>query len=134
MCLFMGLILTNAFGQDKANNATQGWTSGTYFSPIYCDGVPVDYLEGGEIRIHYVYRYYGNIKIAKEIAQINGEVKSSSGEIFKILETDIWAPSDGKWFITCKYNLIGNWGTHYHGTVTFNALTGDYTIGDTLCN
>jgi hypothetical protein len=133
VCLFMGLIWTNANAQGKSNNARQGWFASEYWAPIECDGVVVDYLEGGELTVHYVARNFKNGKIYKEIDQLKGKVTSLTGETFTIRETDKWSITDGV-YITCRYNLIGNMGTHYHGVLIFNFYTGEITIGKTVCN
>lgn len=131
VCLFIGAMMT-VQAQDKSNRAIQGWTEGTYYSPVFCDGVMVDYLEGGAIRVHYVYRYKdGNF--FKEVDKIKGEVTSQSGEIFKIRETDRTYFTD-HWYLTWKYNLIGSEGTHYIGTLTYSYFTGEITVGKTVCN
>ncbi|MEN8115821.1 MAG: hypothetical protein ABFS16_02520 [Bacteroidota bacterium] len=134
VCLFMGIAVTQIYAQDKANNAVQGWAVGTYWTPVFCDGEMVDYLENGEIRIHFVYRLFkkGDL-IFKEIDQIKGTVTSRSGEVFKIRETDKWSYA-GQWIVTWKYNLIGNQGTHYIGTLTYNYATGELTVGKTVCH
>lgn len=130
----MGIIWTNAIAQDKANNAEQGWYTSEYWGPIYCDGEEVDFLEGGVLRVHYVSRYVAGVSY-KEVTQLKGQVTSSkTGEVFKVRETDktFWEP--GIYFITWHYNLIGNMGTHYNGTLTLNMFTGEITIGRTVCH
>ena len=134
VCLFIGMAVTTSFAQDKANSATQGWTEGAYWSPVFCDGQMVDFLQGGWIRVHYVYKLFKNGDLLyKEIDQIKGEVTSTTGEVFKIREIDKWSYS-GQWIMTWHYNLIGNQGTHYIGTLTYNYSTGELTIGKTVCN
>ena len=134
VCFFIGISTISVDAQDKANKADQDWVVGTYYSPVFCDGVMVDYLEGGTIMVHYVFRMFKNGKLlAKEIDQIKGEVLSSSGETFTIRETDKYIYDDN-WVLTWHYNLIGNQGTHYTGTLTYNYGTGKLTIGNTTCN
>lgn len=134
VCLFAGIFVTPSFAQDKANSAQQGWVEGTYWSPVYCGDQMVDNLEGGWIRAHYVYRLFKNGDlIYKEIDQIKGEVTSdNTGEVFKIREIDKWFYT-GQWVFTWKYNLIGDQGSHYIGTLTINYSTGELTIGKTVC-
>jgi len=114
MCLFFGMALNTANAQ---NRAYQGWSYGTYWAPVYCDGQLVDYLEGGVLRIHWVYKYHPK-KVFWEIDQLKGEVTSSMEpfETFKIRETDKTYLEDG-WICECKYNLIGNMGSHYIGVI-----------------
>jgi len=134
LLFFMGIAVTQTFAQDKANKADQGWFTSEYWSPVYCDGEQVDELSGGEIRVHYVFRMFKNGSVlAKEIDQIKGTVTSSTGEVFKIRETDKYEYVDG-WVLTWHYNLIGDRGTHYTGTLTYDYGTGGLTIGNTTCN
>lgn len=130
---FLGLAVTQTSAQEKANKADQGWFASTYWSPVYCDGEMVDYLEGGEIRVHYVFRLFKNGSVlAKEIDQIKGTVTSSTGEVFKIRETDKYKYIDG-WEFTWHYNLIGDKGSHYIGTITYYYKTGELVVGHTVC-
>lgn len=134
VCLFIGIATLSVNAQDKANKADQGWVEGAYWGPVFCDGIMVDYLEGGTIMMHYVFRTFKNGKVlAKEVDQIKGEVMSSSGETFTIRETDKWAYVDS-WVMVWHYNLIGDQGTHYTGTLTYNYGTGELTVGNTTCN
>ena len=133
-CLFIGIATLSVNAQDKANNSDQGWVVGTYYSPVFCDGEMVDYLEGGEIRVHFVFRMFKNGSVlAKEIDQIKGTVTSESGEVFKIRETDKYEYVNG-WVLTWHYNLIGDQGTHYIGTLTYYYNTGELIVGQTVCN
>lgn len=133
-CLFIGFASTKVLAQDKANKADQGWVEGTYYSPVFCDGEMVDYLEGGTIMVHYVFRMFKNGDVlAKEIDQIKGEVMSSSGETFIVREIDKLS-YENSWVLTWHYNLIGDRGTHYTGTLTYNYGTGELTVGNTTCN
>ncbi|MDD4108883.1 MAG: hypothetical protein PHH93_09200 [Prolixibacteraceae bacterium] len=130
---FLGLAVTQTSAQEKANQADQGWFTSTYWSPVYCDGEIVDLLEGGEIRVHYVFRLFKNGSVlAKEIDQIKGTVTSSTGEVFKIRETDKYKYIDG-WELTWHYNLIGDQGSHYIGTITYYYKTGELVVGHTVC-
>lgn len=135
LCLFMGLMqIQQVSAQGKANKADQGWFTSTYWSPVYCDGEMVDLLEGGELRVHYVFRMFKNGSVlAKEVDQIKGTVTSSTGEVFKIRETDKYKYIDG-WVLTWRYNLIGDMGSHYIGTLTYSYKTGELIIGHTVCN
>jgi hypothetical protein len=133
-CLLIGITTLSVHAQDKANNADQGWVVGTYWAPVFCDGVMVDYLEGGTIMVHFVFRIFKNGKLlAKEIDQVKGEVMSSSGETFTIREVDKFIYEDN-WVLTYHYNLIGDLGTHYTGTLTYNYSSGEMTVGNTTCN
>jgi len=131
-CLFIGIVTMSAQAQDKAQSAVQGWVMSTYWSPVYCGDEMVDELQGGEIRMHYVYRYKKGV-FFKEIDQIKGTVQSQSGEVFKIREVDKTYFTD-HWYISWHYNLIGDQGNHYIGTLTYSYFTGEITVGKTVCN
>jgi hypothetical protein len=134
VCLFIGIACLSVNAQDKANKADQGWAEATYWGPVFCDGVMVDYLEGGTIIGHYVFRTFKNGKVlAMEIEQIKGEVTSSSGETFTIREADKYT-YENNWVLTYHYNLIGDRGTHYTGTLTLDLGTWEWTVGNTTCN
>lgn len=135
VCLFMGLIqIQQASAQNNAYKADQGWFTSQYWSPVYCDGEMVDELSGGEISIHYVFKLFKNGSVlAKEIDQIKGTVTSSTGEVFKIRETDKYVYING-WELTWHYNLIGDRGTHYIGTLTYYYQTDELIVGHTVCN
>ena len=133
-CLFIGIASLSVNAQSKANKADQGWFSSTYWSPVYCDGEVVDVLEGGSIMVHYVFRMFKNGDVlAKEVDQIKGNVASATGEVFKIRETDKYFYID-HWVMEWHYNLIGDQGSHYTGTLFYDYSTGEITIGHTTCN
>jgi len=133
----IGLIVSAFSTQMNAQNANaseQGWTTGTYWSPIYCDGEMVDLLEGGWLKIHYVIHSNPAGKHNWRVDQLKGEVTSSTtGETFKIRETDRTYFTD-HWYVTWHYNLKGDMGTHYTGTLTYSYWDGSITIGNTTCH
>ncbi|MFB6341376.1 hypothetical protein ACE1ET_06620 [Saccharicrinis sp. FJH62] len=137
--LFIGLLLICFSGfqltaePNPGNGATQGWTEGTYWSPVFCNGQLVDVLEGGHIMLHYVLHIKDGF-FFKEIDQLKGEVTSGeTGETFKIVETDR-TYFDDAWLITWHFSLIGDMGTHYVGTITYNYANGEISYGNAICN
>ena len=133
-CLFIGIASISAQAQEKANGAEQSWKVSAFWSPVVCDGVLVDVLEGGEITVHTVFRTFKNGSIlAKEIIQIKGTVESASGEVFKIKESDKYIKTD-HWEGYWTYNLIGDQGSHYIGTLYVDYSTGIITVGKTVCH
>lgn len=131
ICLFLGVALTGAFGQGKSQRADQGWFMSGYWSPVYCGDNMVDLLEGGTIRVHYVVHNNGYAKYY-EIDRLKGEVTSQTGEVFQIGETDKYYFTD-HWYVVWHYNLIGDRGTHYIGTLTYSYWTGEIVVGKTVC-
>jgi len=118
LCLVMGMALGTTSAQEKAKKTEQGWIESTYWCPVFCDDVLVDILSGGYIRLHWV-SHYNPGKNFWEIDQLKGEVTSDeTGETFRIRESDkIWY--SGGYQLEAKYNLVGNMGTHYNGTLYF---------------
>ena len=129
----MTVTWTYSTAQDKANNAVQDWVEGDYWNVVYCDGEVIDYLEG-TVRIHYVYHFVHGVFV-KQIVSAKGEVISRSGEVFKVLEK-------GKWFelgshdvyTVFKFNMKGDKGTHYQGTMTYYWFTGEMTFSKIKCH
>nr|WP_321409254.1 hypothetical protein [uncultured Carboxylicivirga sp.] len=132
LCALMCISFTQINAQDNSKAAVQGWIEGTYWSPVFCGSEMVGLLQGGAIRVHFVYRFKdGNFY--KEIDQIKGEVTSDkTGEAFQIKEIDKTYKED-VWYITWHYNLIGNQGSHYIGTLTYNYSNGAITVENTIC-
>lgn len=132
ICALLCISFTQINAQDNPNAAIQFWAQGTYWTPVFCGGEMVDNLEGGTIRVHVVYRYK-NGNFFKEIDQIKGEVTSDkTGEVFQIREIDKTYKED-VWYVTWHYNLIGNQGSHYIGTITYNYSNGAITFDNTVC-
>ncbi|MCA1756157.1 MAG: hypothetical protein LC649_01710 [Bacteroidales bacterium] len=132
LCLIFGIALSQAEAQSSKSRVDQGWTTGTYWSPVFCGDELVDFLRGGSIRVHYVVHYTKDGAYNFEIDQIKGEVTSITGETFRIRETDRIYFTD-YWYVTWKYNLIGDMGTHYIGTLTLNYGTRELTVVNTVC-
>lgn len=130
LCLAFGI----GFAQLSAQ-ATSDWTMSAFWSPVFCDGEMVDLLQGGEIRVHIVtHSNYYQTDIYQNI-QIKGKVTSDvTGEVFTIRETDKVFKEDGIWYYTWKYNLKGNKGTHYIGTLTQPYFGGPIEVGKTVCH
>jgi len=131
LCLVVGLAFTSAYGQEKSQSADQGWFMSGYWSPVFCGDTMVDLLEGGTIRVHYVVHNNGHAKYY-EIDRLKGTVTSQTGEVFQIGETDKYYFTD-HWYLVWHYNLIGDRGTHYIGTLTYSYWTGEIVVGKTVC-
>jgi hypothetical protein len=130
--LLFGISMAQVSAQGSDTRAWQGWFQSSYYTPVFCGDVMVDYLEGGVISVHYVvFRRDG--KYQWETDKLKGEVTSQTGEVFKISELDKTYFTD-HWYVTWHYNLIGNRGTHYIGTLTYSYWTGETTVGMTVCH
>lgn len=132
LCLFMGLTLSRTYGQNNGTKTVQGWIESQYWSPVFCDGVLVDVLEGGTIRLHYV-AHYKDGKFQWETDQLKGEVTSYTGEVFRIREIDKYY-IDESLYLTWHFNLIGDMGTHYIGSLTYSYATNSITINKSVCH
>ncbi len=132
MVLIAVLAVTGAYGQEKSKGTIQGWIMSSYWSPVFCGTSLVDLLEGGTLRVHYVVHQNENAKFY-EIDQLKGEVTSQTGEVFQIRETDRYYYTD-HWYLVWHYNLVGDRGSHYIGTLTYSYFTNTITVGKTVCN
>jgi hypothetical protein len=130
--LIAGLAVTSAWGQGNNKATIQGWIMSEYWSPVFCGDILTDVLSGGTISIHYVIHQNANARFY-EIDKLKGEVTSQTGEVFQIRETDRYYFTD-HWYLTWHYNLIGDRGSHYIGTLTYSYFTGQITVGKTVCN
>jgi hypothetical protein len=131
--LLLGFGLTQLSGQ-KGNNPTGNYSERVevkwdgYWMPIVCDGNFVDYLYGS-VTVYCEYHYVGGVPAWLNYHTI-GEAKSTSidnitgsGENFTVKENDFKQVTDqGVWprYLTIHFNLNGDLGHHYQGTVTMD--------------
>lgn len=129
LCLIIGMANTRLFSQ---NNTLQ-WKvmDAEYHTAVFCDGVQVDFLTG-VARVHVVYHQKdGNFQMS--IDQYHGEATGLYGEVFQITEIDKWCfPAFP--YLTWHFNLTGNKGNHYIGTLTYNWDTDELIPGKTVCH
>lgn len=122
ICLFLGIGLTQLSAQNgkNGNGAVSLWKVWNgYWQPVYCDGVNVDNLYG-TVTYHVVVHYKNGIVISENV-HYTGVVQSSiSTEEFKLSEIDKLDYTAG--LLTWHFNLIGNQGTHYIGSMTWDAV------------
>jgi hypothetical protein len=129
--LILGVTLTSAYGQGKDTKSVQYKAVLDYYTPVYCGDQMVDYITG-QATFHIIDHYKDGVW-QWEIAQVKGEVTGYYGEVFKMKEIDkYWIPEFG--ILTWHYNLIGNWGHHYIGFLTYSYITGEMTVGKTVCH
>lgn len=98
-----------------------------YWTPITCDGVTFDYLEG-VLDVHCV--MFGHAGAWQWMTmRFTGTLTNSEGEHFKIKEIDKSDATEFSWHA----NIVGDMGSHYviSGTGTFDPYT--FTIDQVVC-
>ena len=130
ICLFIGATSIQLSAQ-SINRSSQGWAYPVFETPVFCDGVMVDYVRG-TVKCHWVAHYKDGW--IWEIDQAKGEgISMKTGELFRYKETDKISYVEG--IVTWKYNLKGNMGNHYIGTITMDMSTWEIIeVGHTVCN
>jgi len=128
ICLFLGAVFTQISAQ-----TWQGWSfNDSWVAEVYCDGILTDYVKL-DVRVHGVYHEGKEVWL---ISQIKGTASSifGTGEEFKYKEIDKKNFFDGP--TTVHYNLKGNKGNHYIGTMTvdFSTYPETFLPGHTVCN
>ena len=122
VCLLLGIGLTQLSAQNGKNgngviSLWRVWDG--YWQPVYCDGVNVDNLTGTVI--YHVAVHYKNGNLILENVHYSGVVQSSNTtEEFKMSEVD--KVNNIKGILSWHFNLIGNQGTHYVGTITWDMV------------
>ncbi|NSW93511.1 MAG: hypothetical protein HPY62_02250 [Bacteroidales bacterium] len=104
-----------------------------WYTPVYCQGIEIDNLSA-ELTWHITTHYKDGIW-QWDIMEVHGTATSSSGEVFKVKEKDkIAGPQKSiAELYTWHYNLIGDRGSHYIGYMTWNFVTGEFTVEKTVC-
>lgn len=134
MCLLVGIGWTQISAQTKTVKI-EGFVPNGYWIPIYCGDAQVDFLAGDftyKVEIHYI----AGIPTWQR-GQVRGQLTSSAGEVFKLKETDMKHDYYGC-DMTLNYNLIGNKGNHYIGTLIWDwcndPLLMNPTVIKAICN
>jgi hypothetical protein len=149
LCLFLGIGLTHLNAQmDWHMNAEgTGVLITTFEFPFtvnaWCgdNTQPADVLTG-MVTSHNVYHFKRWVYTGANEHYFGGELLSSkSDEVFKFMEKDhaMKIVMNGDIMIygvdTFRYNCIGNEGTHYVGTCTFNIPTQTLvSVDKAICN
>lgn len=126
--LFMGIGLTRLSAQ-KVEHFTGDWPS--YLQPVYCNGVHIDDLYG-TVTYDGVQKIDNNGNIIWQEFHNRGTVHSTkTKEVFVVEEKDKQYPVTT--FVIWRFNLVGDQGTHYLGSMTQNWTTNDITIDKFVC-
>jgi hypothetical protein len=134
--MFLDIGLTQLSGQNgqNGNGAVTGFSETIWLieQPVYCNGVQIDNLLGSGT-IHYTEHWKDGVNIIT-ICRYDLVYKSTeTDEEFKTLcsnEKDFMIP---EFVAEWHYNIIGNKGSHYIGTMSQNVVTGKYTIDRAVC-
>jgi hypothetical protein len=129
-CLFMGLGLTQLFAQDGNTRSVQYKAELGYYTYVFCGDEMVDIVKG-TVMFHIIdHSKSGNWEW--ELAQAKGEATGLYGEVFELTESDKFSLPVAGLFVW-HFNLRGSLGNHYLGTLTYNYLTDELTVGKTVC-
>lgn len=110
------------------------WVWDSYWQPVYCGDEMVDYLIG-TANVHTLLHLKNGNPIFENV-HIEGLVYSpNSKEEFKLSEHDKLDYASG--ILTWHFNLIGNYGTHYIGTMSWDYVNDPnmehIVIGKAMC-
>lgn len=121
LCLLLGIGLTQLSAQNNGDN-NKAVIDIRYFSErdygIVCD---LYNCSGEKIVISGIVTFYGIKQPLRDeegyryIFHLKGEVKSSDGEVFQVHHNEINDNDGGEQ----HFNLIGDQGSHYLGSITF---------------
>jgi hypothetical protein len=129
LCLLTGIGMTQISAQDT--RSVQYKAELGYYTPVFCGDEMVDYLEG--VAMFHVISHNKNGNWQWEIAQAKGEAAGLFGEVFQLTETDkFWLPVYG--LLVWHFNLKGNRGNHYIGSLTYSYITGEMVVRKTVCH
>ncbi len=122
----------NLLNSGSADRTISHRFSGYYWTPLYCDSVEFDILEG-YLDVHCV-MHYENGSIVWMVMRYTGSLTSQkTGEVFEIKEIDKSdLPQAG--IITFHSNIKGDNGTHIITSGAINMETWGLTINKAICN
>jgi len=110
------------------------WT--TYWMPIICGGVQIDDLSG-TVTVYAEYHYKDGIPMWCNYHTIGVDIISSkTSEKFTVKENDFKQNTiNGEWpiYTSIHFNINGDNGSHYLGSVTLNNNTGEVSDVKTKC-
>lgn len=139
LCLFLGFGLTQLFAQPPAKNGTTGsvsfyWVWDGYYIdvPVNCNNDEVDRLVGN-VTCHHIAHWQKLESWIWVKQHFEGEVTSDlTGEIFKVKDFIIteW-PSD---ISTGHVNLIGDKGSHYFLTYSYDSFYDSFSFDKAVCH
>jgi len=139
LCLFMCMALAQISAQSPVVTtgakpvSFKGDLAQGAFAPVYCDGALTDYLTG-PITFHDVWHYIDGLDIWC-IYQINGVFTSQiTGEVFVYKEMGEKHLNYDNCIITWPFNMRGDQGTQYIGTLTWDFCSNIFYVDKAVCD
>jgi len=131
LCLFGGALLQPLSAQKNDNSSDAFWVESYYYTPVRCDGEFVDWVEG-VFTIHVVNHYKDGVWIFQRLMIKGIGTGYLSGETFKFNYNEKYSNVTG--ICTWHYNLKGDDGDHYIGSMTWDYNTSTMTVNKTVCH
>jgi hypothetical protein len=135
LCLFLGIGLTGLYAQPPVVDGTKSVVTTEIWpyydsGPVFCNGQVVDELFGS-VKLHHVWHFEDGIWVWANHT-VDGEVSSiHTNEVFKVKEIDKMDMIQER--VPYHVNFIGNNGSHYIMSATFDWSTGITTINKAVC-
>lgn len=130
VCFLLCISVFQLHGQSSGTKSVQVWVTGSYWTPVYCDGDFTDYIIG-DVTIHYI-DHYADGKWKWEIAQMKGTGEGLYGETFTVKEIDKLSSADG--ILTWHFNLKGDMGNSYIASMSYSYITGEFKVEKAVCH
>jgi hypothetical protein len=130
LCLLLVIGLTQLSAQNgkKTEKIEEEFT---YWQPVQCPNQEPDVLNGKTIFSGVQLYNKDGIVIWQNCHNIGTATSENTGEIFEVKEVDKQYPNVT--FVIWHFNLIGNQGSRYLGSMTWNWTTGDMTVDKFVC-
>jgi hypothetical protein len=144
LCFLLGIGLTTLSAQNGKNGT--GTVTGSYtsdeFWPVYCGDKQVDYLVG-PITYHYEahfkdgkWKWSHGVGFGEAVSvgfkDDNENLIGGTGEVFNVKEIDKKETPTSNYFVV-KWNLVGNKGSHYIGTLLLAVPSFEFTSVRAVC-
>jgi hypothetical protein len=129
--LGIGLLSVSAQGNSE-NGARTARYSGQfqYWQPVYCNGF-VDYLTGVTTFSGIEHYDKDGVIAFQNFTNRGTAISDNTGEVFEVIEMDKQFPEDT--FVTWTFNLKGNQGSHYIGSMTWEWTSNVMTVEKFVC-
>lgn len=123
------LSFTAAVTKAQENGTISYMNVAEVILPLYCGNVPVDRISDNWVEAHFRIHFEDGL-IKWRILSLKGHVQSEGGITFEITALSMFR----KWPVQeAHYNLKGDDGSHYVGSLTYNNDTDKFTFGKAIC-